>query len=1125
MAENLREIISTDPFSVKKNIVQLAKKRLGAKNPDAFESGFLGYEIQLDTMLMSDAMFNNALSFNEAFTTQAILPGSVSNLAAMFDYELGKPTPPKGKMLIGLPYPNVESLHRVITIPHGTRCDSDGNIHYRIVGDYTASISVSKTDIRRSDPFTGTDSFIPFNVEIRDGRRYILFFVDIWQVRIFEYDFSFDDTKLHRFIDIPISGLVDQFFDMYVGAYIREENESVNRLIQFKQVASMYTCTAEDRAFSFSLGNSGSGTIRFGNGIFGYQPEKGTSGHALIYTTMGAAGNVVAKSLTLNIQMMDVQNNVPVPYFAYNSTEITNGRDTESLPVAKRRIIESISAAKRLVTAGDYRGYEGVTTIRNLTMRPLLLRRDNVNEIDTFVVLYDRDGKPIPTTCYDYFPTPLEFESGIIDKEHVYYLAYKDMGYLDLYPRDTPPPVEERKVNDLFLIGENPQGDWAIVAPEDPIANRAGMLARWIRNPENLSVCMWEYSYHYNRKKLYPQNTPPDESTLREGDVFFMGDAPTGEWSHLSTNVHKFAIWKKKSATTYGWEYVAPHDDEVYRYKCPFNISIADVGDKRAQYEYLLGFLSRIPVVRNQMQAINIEIGLQQAYLQTVPSPNTAVTASSPEYINFVQIFTYTAAVEVGQMEIMMNIIPTYPAKESVTACQSTQSYYPVYKQNQDDASSNFIATIRKENIPMFGFRVQYVVRYLGQEYNTYTTKSINIYTLADEDNDGTPDTVVSMLPIDEIHGMTLDVSASSSRPSIEKVDLSLSKVDLGWSPWTERVIVDPLDPSVTEDQIISGFQLNVHVTKLDTMKSGSDVLECRLFIDDREVPLYDPIQQPDVIFNNPGVDTLNTTLIYNYRIRNSDPIIGRGPTTYTIKLYYKFSSHDEKTLYAEYSDTVIFKSMMNELAWSNVLRDKNPDTNEDALKVFRIPVVEATYYDTNRSRLDDIIFYEMAQLNDYFLKYRMLSDQVNMKFARTHGVIENLKYNDNIVDRNRYIMPYGGWSCDLPPTIKLKAYIKRSSKLTAQEIVNEIKQVLLAFLQVRAGFNGSIIRSEISRFLHDTISDLTSVEVLEPTRDIIYLFDPEYHLPKDRNIVMAYVPEFLWIDTSKIFVQVVILP
>jgi len=265
--------------------------------------------------------------------------------------------------------------------------------------------------------------------------------------------------------------------------------------------------------------------------------------------------------------------------------------------------------------------------------------------------------------------------------------------------------------------------------------------------------------------------------------------------------------------------------------------------------------------------------------------------------------------------------------------------------------------------------------------------------------------------------------------------------------------------------------------------------------------------------------------LIYNYRIRNSDPIIGRGPTTYTIKLYYKFSSHDEKTLYAEYSDTVIFKSMMNELAWSNVLRDKNPDTNEDALKVFRIPVVEATYYDTNRSRLDDIIFYEMAQLNDYFLKYRMLSDQVNMKFARTHGVIENLKYNDNIVDRNRYIMPYGGWSCDLPPTIKLKAYIKRSSKLTAQEIVNEIKQVLLAFLQVRAGFNGSIIRSEISRFLHDTISDLTSVEVLEPTRDIIYLFDPEYHLPKDRNIVMAYVPEFLWIDTSKIFVQVVILP
>jgi hypothetical protein len=45
------------------------------------------------------------------------------------------------------------------------------------------------------------------------------------------------------------------------------------------------------------------------------------------------------------------------------------------------------------------------------------------------------------------------------------------------------------------------------------------------------------------------------------------------------------------------------------------------------------------------------------------------------------------------------------------------------------------------------------------------------------------------------------------------------------------------------------------------------------------------------------------------------------------------------------------------------------------------------------------------------------------MKVARTHGIIYNLRYNDNI----RKIpedLKYGDWTTDLAPTFKIKIFI-----------------------------------------------------------------------------------------------------
>ena len=152
-----------------------------------------------------------------------------------------------------------------------------------------------------------------------------------------------------------------------------------------------------------------------------------------------------------------------------------------------------------------------------------------------------------------------------------------------------------------------------------------------------------------------------------------------------------------------------------------------------------------------------------------------------------------------------------------------------------------------------------------------------------------------------------------------------------------------------------------------------------------------------------------------------------------------------------------------------------------------------------------------------------MLSDRINFKFAKTIGVTENLKYNDyvkNIDDS----LKYNNWTCELPPTIKLSILIDKNASRTKQDIILDCKQVILSFLQLKADFNIQISRSEIDRYLHDTVPEVVSCEIIEPSRDIIYFYT-EDDLPRDKDTVLSYTPEFLYIDSSKIRIDVKVTP
>ena len=60
--ENIKEMLSMDPYDIKKQLINLINKRLGI-GADTYEVGFLGYLTQAQTLLTSDIIFNNSMAY------------------------------------------------------------------------------------------------------------------------------------------------------------------------------------------------------------------------------------------------------------------------------------------------------------------------------------------------------------------------------------------------------------------------------------------------------------------------------------------------------------------------------------------------------------------------------------------------------------------------------------------------------------------------------------------------------------------------------------------------------------------------------------------------------------------------------------------------------------------------------------------------------------------------------------------------------------------------------------------------------------------------------------------------------------------------------------------------------
>lgn len=195
-SDNIREILSNDPFSIKKSLINLVDKHLGVKNPDIYEVSFLGYLIQSLTFLTSDVLFNNSLAWNEAFTHLLTLPSSLENHANMLGYTLKHAEPCTGYITVFVPVP--ENGNYQLTLKNGTVCS--GNTQYLIKNTYFINVySNNNAKIQKKDELTGVISDIEYQTRISSGDKLISFLADVWQIDITTFTEKFTGVQYKQF--------------------------------------------------------------------------------------------------------------------------------------------------------------------------------------------------------------------------------------------------------------------------------------------------------------------------------------------------------------------------------------------------------------------------------------------------------------------------------------------------------------------------------------------------------------------------------------------------------------------------------------------------------------------------------------------------------------------------------------------------------------------------------------------------------------------------------------------------------------------------------------------------------------------------------------------------------------
>lgn len=1029
-----RKLTSFDPFDVKSGLVSLADSYFQVKNLDTYQSGFLGYLIEALTFVTSDVLYQNAMAYNEAFLNRAILPSSVSNIAAQLDYDIQSTIPATGFLTIVMPVS--VSSDMLVKIPAGSKVVA-GNIPYKVQNNYYVTKDSTGITVVAQNADTGMIENVSYSIELRDSKLSIVFDVAIWQIDVYYHEFTFENPTLYVFYEEIVSGYTGQIHTL---------NVTVDGEI-YRQLSSIYQARSDDRCYELQIDNTNNTLlIKFGNGVYGYLPSADVNALISVYTTLGASGNIAANTAMLDERIPDTVSGKIVNITSYNSVAITNGSDSESMEDIKRHVRENISAAKRLVTEDDFKGFQGVTGLTNVMAIPVLNRRDVVgNDVVIYTVMFDNENLPIPAAS---IPVAMNSNQPIITQGQE--IEYEGNTY-----------------KSPFRIELNTDYDVPTAIYTYSLKSLAVTPALFSKS-EDEDVLM---GLRQCQAKLYSNS----DQVVFIAEIYKLPDMTSGNIS---------AILKIEGFEDIDLGYIKTLDD-------------------------------------------NSTINLSSNYIDSEALPSGPFTWTIELYHGADLYNTYQ-----GEWTLFYNGTPTATEVSSVCTAEHVNTFLGM-------VTSSFVVLPNND-----------------QGYF-----KIPIQRLNETDDDGNPVTTDKISVVLHFNGEDYDCTLNSIQTSAYNYIspyINLSELDPGSLSWSVEItyagvityvyntysgtipilssgrrisaqVVNDV-PSLSGTPRIELVHLGLNSIQITSTPSGDYVFECEVskmpqnnasYITARLVIEHDLINlEQDMAYDgeteqdNTQTTTANNTPASTVKFVSpniSPSLIPAGTIPFKIELNYNGELH------AIYKQSAVFHHDMTEICYSHVA------PNQSGVQyAWSVPVIESSYYDENLEYLDQYVFSVMATLRDSFAQYKMLTDRIQIKFAKTFGDSVNMRLNSySTIPSKTYASDF---SIDMPPELHIKVYVSKRAQSTVSAIVEECKNVLYTFFQLKAGFHTNLYRSEISRFIHDTVDDVEFCEVLSPTDDIVYNFDIN-NIPRyAKDVLYTYCPEFIWFDIDNITVDVVLM-
>ena len=1064
MAVEARNLPTFDPYDIKKSLVGLADDYFQLQNIDLYESGFLGYFIQALTYLTSDMLFQNALAYNEAFLIRANLPSTIYNIATQLDYKIQNVVPATGSLKITIP---LATDDMIIKIPVGSNV-STNSAPYKIMYNYYITKTSNTIEVIKEDIATGIVTPVPYNIEISAGQPSLVFDAEIQQIEVYTHSFTFENTQLYKFYDEPISGFNGYVYDVIVnvGGEL------------YKPINSIYIASSTDKVYELMMNQSSDSlVVRFGNGVHGYLPHNGAQAMITIYSTLGTDGNIAANVASLTDRIIDGYTGNIVNISSYNPTPIINGTNGESLEEVKRHIIENISAAKRLVTEKDYKGFQGVTGITDLVALPVLQRRDVYgNEITLYIVKYDENKVPMPTASV---PVQMDNINNVIEQGTV--IAYDDISYV------SPFKIE---YDDNYDIP----------------------LARYFYNLNNLRVS-------------------PSLSFMAENEDVLMG--ARGISVYLYPDTHQMSITA-----------------EIYK--------LTDMTASKIHAEIQFGSNYRIPLILTKVYDDNTTCIFSSNYIDYESYVINTGIQNWYLYLyfdkldrpwSFKGIYNTTYVYSINDVVNYNNRSYISIANNNINKSLSDPNYW------EDLYDTSFYNTYRG-TITLFksGTPIDTEIISNTTSSSTPTPEMFNIYTLNFKYLSGLDDKCMFSVDILNLSSgidttklaVTLNINGNdyTMRLSTAQIDrftfvtdnISLDDFIIGSMPWTisvtyelanlhefsgnieilstgKRITSTTVNTGVTESDIAQIELVHIGLNSIQ-IKSSDDNKFYRFICNVSKLPENNSMNislQLNInsqLFNLHLVgDTPEGLAVFETDNINTN-IIQPGLITFDIDLYYK------GIFYASYKQSVILKQELTNICHSNIAV-----ASDGVQYAYGVPVIQEEYYNSNKEFIDELILNQLAKFSAAVSNYKMLTDNVNIKFVKTSGYSKNMQLN--LYNIKSVITYPDDFSIEIPPKIKAKIYLKRKSGLSVNSVILECKDVLYTFLTLKSGFHSNIYRSEMARFLHDVVDAVEFCEIMEPSQDIVYNFDIENMPSTYRDIVYKYCPEFIWFSKDKIEIEV----